>query len=86
MGTLPKQWPDHYHEWPANNSNAAKDRDEAALCAAEIRRLARLGLKEIATGKLSTSDLLFLLARVDGRSSDILRLLERNGAPTTTTR
>jgi hypothetical protein len=86
MGRQPKQWPDSYEDWPANNSNAARDRDEAALNAADIRRLARQGLQKVAAQQPPPQDLIYLLAQIDGKTSDILRLLERNGAPTTPTR
>jgi hypothetical protein len=82
MGNRAKSWPEQYTDWPANNSNAARDRDEAALSAAEIRHLARTTLDLVAGEKVTQQQLLYILARVEGRSSDILRLMERNGAPT----
>ncbi len=82
MGNHAKQWPVDYSDWPANNSNAARDRDEAAMNAAEIRKLARAALDLVARERFTKQQLLYVLARVDGKSSDILRLMERNGAPT----
>ena len=82
MGNHAKRWPNHHVDWPANNSNAARDRDDTAICAAEIRNLTRATLDLVAGEKAEQQHLLYALARIEARSSDILRLMERNGAPT----
>lgn len=84
MTSQPKQWPQAHTDWPANNSNAAHDRDQAALSAAEIRHLARSALRDLDAGRqLPRDQLRYLFARIAGSSADILRLMERNGAPKT---
>jgi len=82
MTTKAKAWPKSGEAWPGNQSNAARDRDDAAMSAAQIDKLARRGLDIVVDGKATRTELLYLLARIAQESSDILRLLERNGAPT----
>lgn len=52
------------------------------MSANEISALARWGLEQAGAGKMTREMVLYLLASIDGKASDILRLLERNGAPT----
>ena len=82
MATASKSWPLDYDDWPANQSNAARDRDDAAMSAAQISKLARRELERVASGEATRDELLYVLASIDGKAGDILRLLERNGAPT----
>ena len=82
MATKAKGWPLAGEEWPGNRSNAARDRDDAAMSAAHIGTLARRGLETVNAGRDTRNELLYILARIANDASDILRLLERNGAPT----
>ena len=52
------------------------------MSAAQIEKLARRGLETVANGQATRTELLYLLARIGNEAADILRLMERNGAPT----
>ena len=82
MATKSKAWPTEGESWPANQSNAARDRDDAAMSAARIAHMARRGLDIVAQGRDTRTEMLYILAQIQGHASDILRLMERNGAPT----
>lgn len=82
MATSPKSWPESIEDWPANNSNAAMDRDDAAMSAAYILQTARRMHKLLRQNRLSREESLDMSADIAFNASDILRLLERNGAPT----
>ena len=74
MPTEPKAWPTH---------GTAKDaRDWSAERAASIRRHIDEIMDLRSQGKLSELELAYRLAVIGRDASDILRLLEREGAPT----
>lgn len=82
MGNKPRDWPADYPDWPQNNSNPAQDRDQAAESAAEIDLLVARMTDAVGSGKFTREGLLYGLARLQREASTILRLMERNGAPT----
>lgn len=82
MGRKLRDWPDDYDAWPQNNSNPAQDRDQAAEAAADSELLLSRMLDAVGSGKFTREGLLFALAQLQRHNSTILRLMERNGAPT----
>lgn len=82
MPTKPLKWPENLDEWPAQQSNAASDRDDAAIYAMRIIYLARDLQDKAADNGLLMPELIYRLSKIDQAASDICRLMERNGAPT----
>ena len=74
MATAPKNWP--------NKGHARDARDWSALKAQRIRRHADLLLQLRHSNQLTVDELMFRLHRISALSSDIMRLLESQGAPT----
>lgn len=82
MSTKPLKWPENADDWPADQSNAAQDRNDAAFLAANISHLARNGQDMVVDGQITQRQLIYIFSKIDQAASDICRLMERNGAPT----
>jgi len=74
VATSVKPWPPHGHAVDARNWSAIK--------AQRIRAEADLLLKLRHTNQLTVDELMYRLHQISALSSDILRLLEAQGAPT----
>lgn len=82
MADKPKAGPTERSQWPRNHSNAATDRDMAADKATNAAKMARRGIERINGGEITRQELIYLFAVILADCQDILRLMERNGAPT----
>lgn len=81
MATRQKAWPENDQAWPTHG-NAASDRDEVAMTAAQIERALYDFTALIEQGKLSRDLALLFAFHTLGNVQKILRILEANGAPT----
>lgn len=75
-------WPDEYDRWPRGHSNPAMDRDLAADKAHQANRLTNELINLVHDGQATRAEILHKLSLIQQLDSDILRLMERNGAPT----
>ena len=81
MVSRTRHWPADGEVWPTHGT-AASDRNDAAVAAMEIEQLLKRLVARAGNGELTRVETLFIAAQVQQLNSKILRLLERNGAPT----